>query len=149
MITVTVSFKPNGSSAEVIAQVVKLLAQLENSVITEPNPDPTANAVETEVKATKPRKTRVYTDEQKAAFRARMVAAREAKAKAKEDAEIDAKVEVELEKQLAIAGTEPVSKSHAKKPTRGQMALIPKKSKSIKPPMPRTGYKVKASPAAQ
>lgn len=136
MITVTVSFKPSESSAEVIAQMVKLLAELENSATTEPNSESGVHSVDSEVKPTKTRKVRVYTDEQKAEFRARMVAAREAKAKTKEDAEIDAKAE-------------PISKSQAKKPNRGQMALIVKKSKSIKAPMPRTGHKVKASPAAQ
>src|SRR5688500_1406742 len=83
MFTITVRFKPHGSNAEVIAQVIRLLAELESSVTTEPKSDPTANPVETEVKSTKPRKVRVYTDEQKAAFRARMVAAREAKEAAK------------------------------------------------------------------
>ena len=117
MITVTVSFKPSESSAEVIAQMVKLLAELENSATTEPNSDPVANPVQTEVKSTKPRKVRVYTDEQKAAFRARMVAAREAKEAAKA-------TPVE---PVKIAGTK----------------------KLIKPPMLRTGQKVKASPAAQ
>jgi len=149
MITVTVTFKPSESSAEVIAQMVKLLAELENSVPTEPNSESGSNPVEVEVKSAKPRKVRVYTDEQKAAFRARMVAAREAKAKAMEDTEIDAKAEGDLEKKLAIAGAKPISKSNAKKQTIGQKALIAKKSKSIKLPMPRTGQKVKSSPAAQ
>ena len=117
MITVTVSFKPSDSSAEVIAQMVKLLAELENSVTTEPNSDPVANPVQTEVKSTKPRKVRVYTDEQKAAFRARMVAAREAKENAK------------------ATPIEPVKIAGSKK--------------LIKPPMLRTGHKVKSSPAAQ
>jgi hypothetical protein len=117
MITVTVSFKPSESSAEVIAQMVKLLAELENSVTTEPKSDPVVSPVEAEVKATKPRKVRVYTDEQKAAFRARMVAAREAKETAK------------------AKPVEPVKIAGSKK--------------LIKPPMPRTGHKVKASPAAQ
>jgi hypothetical protein len=117
MFTITVSFKPNGSNAEAITQVIKLLAELENSVTTEPNSDPTAKPVETEAKSTKPRKVRVYTDEQKAAFRARMVAAREAK-------EATKATPVE---PVKIAGTK----------------------KLIKPPMLRTGQKVKASPAAQ
>src|SRR5690242_14051658 len=80
MFTITVSFKPNGSNTEAIAQLIKLLAELENSGTTEPNSESGASLVGTEVKSTKPRKTRVYTDEQKAAFRARMVAARAAKA---------------------------------------------------------------------
>ncbi len=116
MFTITVSFKPNGSNTEVIAQVIKLLAELEISTA-EPNSDPVANPVQTEVKSTKPRKIRVYTDEQKAAFRARMVAAREAKEAAKATPVEPAK----------ISGTK----------------------KLIKPPMLRTGHKVKASPAAQ
>ena len=149
MITVTVSFKPSDSSAEVIAQMVKLLAELENSVPTEPNSESGSDPVEVEVKSAKPRKVRVYTDEQKAAFRARMVAAREAKAQAMEDTKIDAKAEGDLEKKLALAGAKPIPGSNAKKPSKGQMALIVKKSKSIKLPMPRTGQKVKASPASQ
>jgi regulator of protease activity HflC (stomatin/prohibitin superfamily) len=148
MITVTVSFKPSGSSAEVIAQMVELLAELENSVTTESNSESGSNSVEVVVQSAKPRKVRVYTDEQKAAFRARMVAAREAKAQAQENAEIDAQAEADLEKKLALAGAKPISGSNARKPTIGQKALIAKKSKSIKLPMPRTGQKVKSSPAA-
>ena len=53
MITVTVSFKPSESSAEVIAQMVKLLAELENSVTTEPNSESGSNSVEVEVKSIK------------------------------------------------------------------------------------------------
>jgi hypothetical protein len=148
MFTITVSFKPNASSADVIAQVIRLLAQLENPVVTpEPNLEQGGSSVETGSKSAKPRKVRVYTDEQKAEFRARMIAAREAKAQAKENAAIDAKADEDLEKKLAMAGAKPISGSNAKKPIRGQMALIVKKS--IKPPMPRTGHKMKASPAAQ
>lgn len=147
MFTITVSFKPNIASADVIAQVIRLLAQLENPVTTEPYSNQGGSSVETGSKSAKPRKVRVYTDEQKAEFRARMIAAREAKAK--ENAAIDAQAEEELEKQLAMAGAKPITGSIAKKPSRGQMALIPKKSKSIQTPMPRTGHKVKASPAAQ
>jgi hypothetical protein len=149
MFTITVSFKPNASSADVIAQVIRLLAQLENPVTTEPNFEQGGGSVETGSKSAKPRKVRVYTDEQKAAFRARMIAAREAKAQAKEAAEVDAKAEEDLEKKVALVGAKPISGSSAKKPNRGQMALIPQKSKSIQTPMPRTGQKVKASPAAQ
>jgi hypothetical protein len=50
------------------------------------------------------------TDEEKAAFRARMVTGKEAKEKAEEDADIDAEAEVDLEKQTAIAGAKPIGK---------------------------------------
>ncbi len=38
MFTITVSFKPSGSNAEVIAQVIKLLAELENSGVNRAKP---------------------------------------------------------------------------------------------------------------
>ena len=59
---------------------------------------------------TKRRKRRPVTDEEKAVFRARMIAGKEAKEKANEDADIDAKAEIDLEKKTAIAGSEPVEK---------------------------------------
>jgi len=130
MITVTVSFKPNGSSAAVIAQVVKLLAELENSATTDPNLETGASPVEPEVKSAKPRKVRVYTDEQKAAFRARMVAAREAKGNA------SGSKPVEPVKKDKTQPVEPVKIHGSKKLVKVSM-------------MPRTGQKVGAKPAAQ
>jgi len=59
---------------------------------------------------TKQRKRRPMTDEKKAAFRARMVAGKEAKEKANEDADIDEKAEVDLEKKTAMVGSEPIEK---------------------------------------
>ena len=63
-----------------------------------------------ETKPTKRRKRRPMTDEEKAAFRARMVAGKEAKEKADDDANIDGKAEVDLEKKTAMIGSEPVEK---------------------------------------
>jgi len=120
MITLTVSFKPDGSNAEVIAQVFNLLAGLENSVAHEAN---------TEEKQKKTRKVRVYTDADKAAFRARMVEAREAKAKAKQDADVDTKADSDLDKKSVEVETELVT--------------------TIKPVMPRTSRKVGAKPSTQ
>ena len=133
MITLTVSFKPSGSSAEAIAQLVKLLAELENSATIEPNSESGSSSVETEVKSAKSRKVRVYTDEQKAAFRARMVAAREAK-KGTDQSTPTAPV-----KKVETQPVEPV-KNH------GSKKLVKSNKVSM---LPRTGQKVGAKPAAQ
>ena len=58
-----------------------------------------------ETKPTKQRKRRPMTDEEKAAFRARMVAGKKAKEKANEDSDIDAKAEVDSEKKTAMVGS--------------------------------------------
>lgn len=50
------------------------------------------------------------TDEEKAAFRARMIAGKEAKEKTDVDADIDAKAEIDLEKKTTMVGSEPISK---------------------------------------
>ena len=63
-----------------------------------------------ETKPTKRRKRRPMTDEEKAAFRTRMIAGKEAKEKADENAVIDAKAEVDLEKKTAMVGSEPIEK---------------------------------------
>jgi len=63
-----------------------------------------------ETKPTKQRKRRPMTDEEKAAFRARMIAGREAKEKADEDANNDEKAEVDLEKKTAMTGSKPIEK---------------------------------------
>jgi hypothetical protein len=89
-------------------------------------------------KKPKARKVRIMTDEQKAAFRARMLAGRAAKALAEAEIEailgkIDAKLDPKVEPVVAAA---PV-----------KFAAKPKQS--FKVPMPRTGRKVKAKPGAQ
>jgi hypothetical protein len=131
MFTITVSFKPTGSNTEAIAELIRLLAELENSGTTELNPEPGENSVETVVKSTKPRKVRVYTDEQKAAFRARMVAAREAKANATGSKPVE---------------PNPVKAEGSKKPSQSnQVAKLSTKVST----MPRTGRKMVAKAAAQ
>jgi len=78
---------------EVSAMVSDLVGRLGGDIVTKP---------------TRQRKRRPMTDEEKVAFRTRMVAAKEAKAK--EDADIDAKAELDLEKQTALAGAKPLDK---------------------------------------
>lgn len=56
---------------------------------------------------------RLMMDEEKSAFRARMVAGK--MAKAKEDADIDANAEVDLFKKTAIVGTEQIEKKATSK----------------------------------
>ena len=65
---------------------------------------------EIEGETMKTRKRRSMTDEEKAAFRARMIAGKEAKAKTEEDAEIDAKADVDLETQTTMVGSKPIEK---------------------------------------
>jgi hypothetical protein len=110
MTKITVSFEFEGSNAELIAQVANLLHE--------------PVAIE---KVAKVRKVRVMTDEQKAAFRARMIAGRAAKAA------LEAKPEPKVKPVVAVAQVKSVAKS---KP-------------SPKIPMSRTGRKVAHAPAAK
>jgi len=110
---ITMSFEFEGTNDEVLAQISTLLQE------------PTA-------KVKKTRKTRIMTDEQKAEFRARMVAGREAKAKAAEKPIVETKpVEVEVE---PVKPDKSVSK--------------PKPSSKAVPPKPKTGRKAKEKKAA-
>jgi hypothetical protein len=115
MTKITVSFEFEGSNAELIAQIANLLHE--------------PVAVE---KVAKVRKTRIMTDEQKAAFRARMIAGRSAKALA-ENSKAVTKPEPKVEPVVISAPVKPVAK--------------PKQVTKV--PMLRTGRKVKARPSAQ
>jgi len=81
-------------SDEVSALVSNLIGELSGNIETKP------------IKKRKSR--RPMTDEEKAAFRARMVAGKEAKAE--EDANIDSKAKVDLEKKTAMVGSESLEK---------------------------------------
>ena len=134
MITISASFKPNEASAEVIAEVVRLLSKLDAghvSASTGEEINGEGGVVVTKAKEAKPRKVRVYTDEQKAAFRARMIAAREAKAKATDKPVEPAKDDVKPVEPAKVHGSKKLLK-----PSKVSM-------------MPRTGQKVGAKPAAQ
>ena len=87
-------------SDEVSAMVSNLIGELSGNI---------------ESKLIKKRKRRPMTDEEKAAFRARMVAGKEAKAKAEEDADIDAKAEVDMVKKTAMVGSKPLEKKASAK----------------------------------
>ena len=123
MITLTVSFNPNESNAEILAQVVRLLAGIEANY--HPSNANEAGMVVEEVKAKKPRKKRVFTEEQKAEFRARMIAGRKAK---------------EAESKAAEEESDNLKKVN------GSTKLSMPESKA---PMPRTGKKLEAKPAAE
>jgi len=124
MITLTVSFNPSKSNAEAIAEAIKLLAGIDAGYPSVPSIE-TIQGNGVNVKAAKkPRKVRVYTEEEKAAFRARMVAAREAKQVAKD------------------AESKPVEKPKVA----GSKAKTSSKKVST---MPRNGQKVQAKPPAE
>jgi len=97
---------------EVSAMVSDLVGRLGGNIVNKP---------------TKRRKRSPMTDEEKAAFRARMVAGREAKAKADEEAAIDEKAELDSDKNVAIAEAK-ATKTNSK---------------------PKTGQKDKAKPATK
>lgn len=120
MTKIMVSFEFDGD----VAQITKLLSGLENPMAAVTNVEP--------VKVVKPRKIRVLTDEQKAAFRARMIAGREAKAIANGSKPVS-KPEPKVEPVVASAPVKPVAK--------------PKLLTKV--PMLRTGRKVKAMPSAK
>lgn len=138
MITISASFQPNDANAELIAQVIKLLASLDTGHL----PASTSGEIQgeggmvvTKGKVAKTRKARVYTDEQKAAFRARMIAAREAKKAA------GGSTPTEPEK-VETKSVEPVKVHGSKK-------LVKATSSAKVSVLPRTGQKVGAKPAAQ
>jgi len=81
-------------SDEVSAMVSNLIGELSGNIKSKP------------IKKRKPR--RPMTDEEKAAFRARMVAGKDAKAE--EDANIDSKAKVDQEKKSAMVGSESLEK---------------------------------------
>ncbi|HSG42429.1 MAG TPA: hypothetical protein VLA72_04670, partial [Anaerolineales bacterium] len=124
MITLTVSFNPNDANAEIFAQVVRLLAGIESGQSSATISNDESNTAETK-KVKKPRKKRVYTDKQKAEFRAQMVAGREEKEAARKA------TEEETEESKKVNGSTKLSIPESKAPT------------------PRTGKKVEAKPAAQ
>ena len=84
-------------------------------------------------KIRKPRKTREWSNEERAAFRARMIAGREAKA-------------LELSKPKVIRKKDPLTKL-AEEISKNSTKVL--ESLDIKAPMPRTGQKVEAKPAAE
>jgi hypothetical protein len=99
------------------------------------------------VKKVKTRKTREWTDEERAAFHAKMVAARIKKASG----------EVNVEPPISEANVEPVSaKFNSKSDPKAKLVTKPtKSSKTVSVgrnpkalPIPRTGHKVKAKPAS-
>jgi|WetSurMetagenome_2_1015567.scaffolds.fasta_scaffold903161_1 hypothetical protein len=134
MITISASFQPTDANAELIAQVIKMLSKLDSGHV----PASTGEEIKgdggivvTKGKVAKARKVRVYTDEQKAAFRARMIAAREAKAKATDKPVEPAKDDVKPVEPAKVHGSKKLIKAN-KVST-----------------MPRSGQKVAAKPAAQ
>jgi hypothetical protein len=121
MTRIVVSFEFEGSNTELVAQVANLLQE------------PASSA-----SPSKPRKMRILTDEQRVAFRARMIAGRAAKVVAQvkggtATAKVDSKLDPEVEQ---VAATAPVK-------------FFPKHGPSVKVPMPRTGRKVEAKPSSQ
>ena len=120
MTKIMVSFEFDGD----VTQITKLLSGLDNSMVAVANVEP--------VKVVKPRKIRVMTDEQKVAFRARMIAGRAAKALANGSKSVS-KPEPKAEPAFTTTPVRPVAIS---KPL-------------TKVPMLRTGHKVKAKPSAQ
>ena len=134
MITISASFQPTDTNAELIAQVVKMLSKLDSGHVTASTGEDIqgeGGMVVTKGKAAKTRKVRVYTDEQKAAFRARMIAAREAKAKGTDKPVEHLKTDVKPVEPAKVHGSKKLLK-----PSKVSM-------------MPRTGQKVGAKPAAQ
>lgn len=89
-------------------------------------------------KKSKTRKSRDWTDEQRAAFRARMIAGREAKALA-ETKVIEIKPVVPRKKDPLTKLADEISKNSTK--------VLD--SLEIKAPIPRTGHKVEAKPVAK
>jgi len=128
MITLTVSFNPSKSNAEAIAEAIKLLAGIDAGYPSVPSIETIqGNGVNVKV-AKKPRKVRVYTEEEKAAFRARMVAGRKAK---------------EAEQKAAESKSDKPSK------VSGSKKLAKTEKSSSETPMPRAGRKVEANPGAE
>ena len=122
-VTVSFEFESGGSNnAELIARIAGLLAGLENPVTLQ---EPVAVA-----KVRKPRKTKTWTDTEKAAFHAKMVAGRAKKATAK---------------------AKPVEPVKSVKLSKADLAkLVPSAAVSAKAPaMPSKGHKVPQAPAAE
>jgi hypothetical protein len=145
MITITVSFKPDGSSAEVIAQVTRLLAGLETqgSAVA---PVATVEATEpVKVKASRPK--RVLTEAERQAIRDRFAAgkAKAALARGELVAVPDLTRPVDQAKQPKVFEVKPTADHKSGlRPAPKPVAV-----KSAPKPMPIKGRKVQAKPSAQ
>jgi hypothetical protein len=136
-IAVSMSFEvEEGNSAEISALLAKLFGSFD------PGTSAVAKAIEPEVKVLKVRKIRVMTDEQKAAFRARMIAGREAKAKTNGSVS-------KPEPVIVIAPAKPVSAPKTATTKPGITVSVGHTTKVPVIPIPRTGYKVEAKPASK
>jgi hypothetical protein len=139
MITLTVSFKPDGSSAEVIAQVVKLLAGVEASHL----PASTSEVIDTGIvlskgKVAKPKKVRKpLTEEEKEVIRQRFAEGRRKAAIARGEI-----VPEPVKAPKAITPGTPEANAKIKAAIKKSVA------KSEKAALPKKGQKVVAKPTA-
>ena len=144
MITITVSFEPDGSSAEVIAQVTRLLAGLETQV---PGVAPVATveiAEPVKIKASRPK--RVLTEAERQAIRDRFAAgkAKAALARGQVIPVIDLAKPVEPITQPKVFEVKPTADHKS-----GLKPALKSVVKSAPKPMPIKGRKVAAKPSAQ
>jgi hypothetical protein len=139
MVTLTISFNPNESNAEILAQVVRLLAGVEanHHPASTSEENPTGISVEPQ-KAKKSRKP--LTEAEKEVIRQRFAKGRIEAAKKRGDDPRPEDLETmdkASSKKAKVAGSKKMSKAK----------MVVKSEQKL--PMPRNGRKIGASPASQ